>query len=423
MTPFTSKTSVVMRSRSVCTSVNTHTHATTHARGKENVSSHPQFVNSSCVSHPLLSLFVLSADVSHFVKPGTALDAEARHRATTIYLVNKAIPMLPPILCEQLCSLNPNVDRLAYSTIFTMNKSTGKVSDTKKPWFGRTVIRTAARLNYETAQWLMEFDRAKLNGRPATEEDFEGQLKINMTRGHPYRPVDCVSIDELLNDMQLLHRVSMRRRKDRFEIGSLTLSNVKLQFQLDADRNPCGFYTYPLYDSNRVVEECMLLANMLVAHQCVAFCRDVALLRRHPPPNEKSMTKVAQACQELGFDIDAHTAGTLQRSMDAYEQIFVGRTHGVDDQTIVDGTIPIRQVLEPLCTKPMQLAKVTKRECAHGARFKHVKYKSPLTRSFRCLSLCSISARTIPILRIGVTTPCTSLSTLISLLLFVVTLM
>ena len=202
----------------------------------------------------------------------------------------------------------------------------------------------------------MEFDRSKLNGRPATEDDFTGDLKANMSRGHPYRPVDCVSIDELLSDMQLLHRVSMLRRADRFQNGSLTLSNVKLQFKLDEQRNPCGFYTYPIYDSNRVVEECMLLANLLVAHQCVTFCKNVALLRRHPPPNEKSMQRVAQSCKELGFDIDASTAGTLQASLEAYEEMFVGKVHGVNDEACIDGKIPIRQVLEPMCTKPMTLA-------------------------------------------------------------------
>lgn len=104
--------------------------------------------DAQLILFPICFSFVL-ADVSYFVKPGTALDAEARHRATTIYLVNKALPMLPPILCEQLCSLNPNVDRLAYSCIFYISKTTGKLSTTKPPWFGRTVIRTAARLNYE----------------------------------------------------------------------------------------------------------------------------------------------------------------------------------------------------------------------------------------------------------------------------------
>src|SRR4051812_30485531 len=108
--------------------------------------------------------------------------------------------------------------------------------------------------------------------------------------------------------IQLLHRVSMLRRADRFASGSLTLQNIKLQFQTDADKNPIGFYSYIIRDSNRVVEECMLLSNMIVAHQCVLFCKQLALLRRHPPPNEQSMQRVSQACAELGFEIDASTA-------------------------------------------------------------------------------------------------------------------
>jgi protein SSD1 len=311
------------------------------------------------IDDDVVEIGVHIADVSHFVHDGSALDAAAKHRATTIYLVQKAIPMLPPILCEQLCSLNPNVDRLAYSCVFQMSTSTGKLLRERGVWYGKSVIRTCCRLNYEAAQLLMEFDRSKIpSGRELQESDFAGtDLAKYMAKDHAYRPVEACSFQQLLDDMQLLHRVSMRRRADRFEVGSLTLSNVKLQFRLDSDKNPTGFVTYPIYDSNRVVEECMLLANLLVAEQCVKFCRSIALLRRHPPPNEQSMRKVNQACQELGYDIDATTAGSLQRSLDQHQGRFVGRKHGVNDATIEDGTIPLRQVLEPLCTKPMQLAK------------------------------------------------------------------
>jgi len=302
------------------------------------------------------------ADVSAFVRPGTKLDAEARHRATTIYLVQKALPMLPPILCEQLCSLNPNQDRLAYSTIFHLSLSSGEVIRTGdlKPWFGRTIIRTCCRLNYETAQQLMDLDLTAIRaaGRTFQESDLEGELKQTLAPGMPYRPVDCVSFAQLVDDMQLLHRVTMRRRAARFAAGSLTLSNVKLQFALDASRTEAtGFVTYELRDSNRVVEEAMLLANMLVAEKCVDACKSIALLRRHPPPNEKSMAKVAAACAELGYDIDASTAGKLQASLSSFEGRFVGAVHGFNDENVSPGEVPLRQVLEPMCTKPMQLAR------------------------------------------------------------------
>ena len=94
------------------------------------------------------------ADVSYFLEEGTPLDDEAKKRATSTYLVQKVIPMLPPILCEQLCSLNPNVDRLAFSCIWIMNKD-GSLSD-KPVWYGRTVIRSCAKLDYPTAQRMID---------------------------------------------------------------------------------------------------------------------------------------------------------------------------------------------------------------------------------------------------------------------------
>lgn len=94
------------------------------------------------------------ADVTFFVKPNSDLDTEARRRATTVYLVQRAIPMLPPLLCETLCALHPYVDRLAYSCIWKMNANGTRVDE--PPWFGRTVIRSCCKLDYQTAQRMID---------------------------------------------------------------------------------------------------------------------------------------------------------------------------------------------------------------------------------------------------------------------------
>lgn len=94
------------------------------------------------------------ADVTYFVTPNSELDREARRRATTIYLVQQSIPMLPPLLCEELCSLNPQVDRLTYSCIWRMNVD-GTLVD-EPAWFGRTIIRSCCKLDYQTAQHMIE---------------------------------------------------------------------------------------------------------------------------------------------------------------------------------------------------------------------------------------------------------------------------
>ncbi|KAJ1550441.1 hypothetical protein HK405_000588, partial [Cladochytrium tenue] len=102
----------------------------------------------------LVEVGVHIADVSYFVKPGTALDTEARRRATTVYLTQKSIPMLPRLLCEELCSLNPGVDRLAFSVTWKMDPKSAEIVG--KPWFGRSIIRSCAKLSYDHAQRLIE---------------------------------------------------------------------------------------------------------------------------------------------------------------------------------------------------------------------------------------------------------------------------
>ncbi len=147
----------------------------------------------------------------HFVKPDTALDREARERATSIYLVNECIPMLPRILSERLCSLNTGQDSLSFSAVFELNARGDIVSER----FGRGVIRNAFQMSYEVAQSIID-DRMDL-------EDI--RKKIDPTTSHT--PHDVVTA------VQALNRLSHVMRKTRFDAGSVTLQSVKLSFRLD----------------------------------------------------------------------------------------------------------------------------------------------------------------------------------------------
>ncbi|KAL9186602.1 hypothetical protein ACHAXT_005840 [Thalassiosira profunda] len=254
------------------------------------------------------------ADVSHFIQPKTAVDEEAQKRATTVYLVNGIVPMLPKPLCEIACSLNEDVERLAFSCVWKMNKDgtlSKKGGGKGKPkqddiWYGRTVIKSCARLDYATAQNII--DGKVATGERNADEKFWPKSR-QPTGGH--------TIDEVAADVRLMHTVAMARRKLRFENGALALNGIKLSFQLEDDgETPKLCAPYPIRDSNRLIEEFMLLANYLVAQRLITHAHGRALLRNHSPPIEQGMQQVVDVSKEsLGFEIDTTNSSTLQESL------------------------------------------------------------------------------------------------------------
>ena len=255
------------------------------------------------------------ADVSYFVRPETQVDKEALRRSTTVYLVDRTIPMLPRPLCEIACSLNENVERLAFSCVWTMQmdgnlrSKDGKASATiEDVWYGRTVIRSCARLDYSTAQNII--DGTVAFGESEDEMDDSLWPKSR-------RPTGGHTIEQVAADVRLLHKVGMARRKLRFDHGALALHGVKLTFTLDQDgRTPLLAAPYPIRDSNRLVEEFMLLANFLVAQRLITHTGDLALLRCHSDPSADGLADLVQIAKTtMNFDIDTSTSQTLHDSL------------------------------------------------------------------------------------------------------------
>ena len=198
------------------------------------------------LANGLLEVGVHIADVSHFVYPGTALDKEARFRATTVYLVQKAIPMLPRLLCEELCSLNPDVDRLSFSVVWIMNTDGDIVEE---PWFGKSIIRSRGKLAYEHAQAIIEGKTWK-SLPPVT-------LSVGTT------------FEDIKKDVLLFYELSRKLRKKRYDAGALSIQSIKLWFALDAVGNPVSTGVYQIKDSNRLIEEVLLsLASLLIDSLC-----------------------------------------------------------------------------------------------------------------------------------------------------------
>ncbi|XP_059162811.1 DIS3-like exonuclease 2 isoform X2 [Physella acuta] len=263
------------------------------------------------------------ADVSYFVKEDTELDMVASRRATSVYLVQKVVPMLPRLLCEQLCSLNPDEDRLTFSVIWTLNEK-GEIFD---EWYGRSVIRSCVKLSYEHAQGFIEDP-----GRQWRDDELP--------------PItNSFTASDIVTKVLLLNKIAVNLRKQRFDNGALRLDQVKLQFALNKESGlPNGYSVYQQKDSNRLIEEFMLLANMAVAHKIKTSFPDTAILRRHPPPQVKPLEAVEELCESFGLKIDAATAGDLQKSLLKY--------HKEDDFSLAR-----IQVLVVLISKPMQNAK------------------------------------------------------------------
>ncbi|XP_074819508.1 DIS3-like exonuclease 2 isoform X2 [Natator depressus] len=262
------------------------------------------------------------ADVSYFVLEGTALDQVASGRATSVYLVQKVIPMLPRLLCEELCSLNPMKDRLTFSVMWKMTPE-GKILD---EWFGRTVICSCVKLSYDHAQSMIE----------NPNRVFGSEELPPVSPQHP--------VDEIHQAVLNLHQIAKHLRKQRFIDGALRLDQLKLSFTLDKESGmPQGCYIYQYRDSNKLVEEFMLLANMAVAHQIYRSFPQQALLRRHPPPQTKMLNDLMEFCDQMGLEIDFSSAGALHKSLN---EMF-----GADSYAEAR-----KEVLTTMFSRPMQMA-------------------------------------------------------------------
>ncbi|XP_042560492.1 DIS3-like exonuclease 2 isoform X2 [Clupea harengus] len=262
------------------------------------------------------------ADVGYFVEEGNALDFIASRRATSVYLVQKVVPMLPRLLCEELCSLNPLIDRLTFSVVWKLSPE-GKILS---EWFGRSVIRSCVKLSYDHAQSMID----------APDKLFTAEELPPCSPEHP--------IDEIHQAVLNLHSIARRLRSQRFEGGALRLDQMKLAFTLDRESGmPQGCYIYQYRDSNKLVEEFMLLANMATAHQLYRTFPGLALLRRHPPPQTKMIDDLQEFCDQMGLNIDFSSAGALHSSLH--------ETLGNDQYTS-----PRKEVLTNMCSRPMQMA-------------------------------------------------------------------
>ncbi|MBR4964789.1 MAG: ribonuclease R [Alistipes sp.] len=232
------------------------------------------------------------ADVTHYVTPGSVVDSEAQERATSVYLVDRTVPMLPERLCNDLCSLRPHEDKLCFSAVFTMNENAEILDE----WFGRTVIHSDRRFAYEEAQEVIESGRG----------DFS---------------------EEIIT----LHNLAQRLRQDRFKHGAIAFARDEIRFKLDEKGRPVGVYTKIQKEANQLIEEFMLLANRRVAEFCahrIANGRRVPrpmVFRVHDEPSEDKLQRFREFALRFGHYFKANKGRAVAKEMNKLLGSIAGR--------------------------------------------------------------------------------------------------
>ncbi|RYP74231.1 hypothetical protein DL771_003164 [Monosporascus sp. 5C6A] len=231
------------------------------------------------------------ADVSHFVKPNNAMDTEASIRGTTVYLVDKRIDMLPMLLGTDLCSLKPYVERYAFSVIWELDQS----ADIVNVRFTKSVIKSREAFSYEQAQIRIDDDSQQ---------------------------------DDLTKGMRMLLMLSKKLKQKRMDAGALSLSSPEVKVQMESETSdPIDVKTKELLDTNSLVEEFMLLANITVARKIYEAFPQTALLRRHAAPPKTNFDELANQLKvkrgmDLRVDSSKAVADSLDRCVDPREPFF-----------------------------------------------------------------------------------------------------
>jgi len=279
------------------------------------------------------------ADVTHYVQPGSLIDKEAINRATSVYLVDRTVPMLPEKLSNSLCSLRPNEDKLCFSAVFEMDNNAAVM----KQWFGRTVIRSTSRLSYEEAQVIIDTGEGKMS-----------------------------------NEIHTLHQLAQALRQDRFKKGSISFERAEPKFLLDEKGKPLSVYFVENTTSHQLIEEFMLLANRRVAEFCTGILQTesparngngkVCVYRVHDKPNMEKLEKFATFVSRFGYSLKT----TSDRSIATSLNKLLTKVKGKKEENMV----------ETLALRSMAKADYSTDNVGHyGLGFKHYShFTSPIRR-------------------------------------------
>ncbi|MDJ1468754.1 ribonuclease R [Xanthocytophaga flava] len=272
------------------------------------------------------------ADVTHYVTPGTSLEREAFARATSVYLVDRTIPMLPERLSNDLCSLRPNEDKLTFSSVFEMDE-TGKIYN---EWFGRTIIHSNRRFTYEEVQRILEGESG-----------------------------------DFAEDLRLLNDIAKQMKEDRFKNGAMSFETIEVKFKLDEKGVPLAVYPKIRKDAHKLIEEFMLLANKKVAEWVYKYKKgkekNTMVYRIHESPDNEKVKLFASFIRRFGYKIQTES-GKIADSMNQLIEDLEGK--------------PEQFTLQNLAIRTMAKARYSTEPLGHfGLAFAHyTHFTSPIRR-------------------------------------------
>ncbi|MFR9650399.1 MAG: ribonuclease R [Rikenellaceae bacterium] len=233
------------------------------------------------------------ADVTHYVRPGSVIESEAKERATSVYLVDRTVPMLPERLSNELCSLRPNEESLCFSAVFTINENIEILEE----WFGRTVIYSDRRFTYAEAQEIIE-------GKPGDYQD----------------------------EIRTMNRLAQALRAERFKAGAIGFEREEMKFELDEQGRPVGVYVKEAKESNKMIEEFMLLANRRVAEFCAMKIgakrrsKRTMVFRIHDKPDEERLESFRSFILRFGHYFKASKGVAVAKELNKLLSTIKGST-------------------------------------------------------------------------------------------------
>ena len=287
------------------------------------------------------------ADVSHYLEPGTILDDEAYERATSVYLVDRVVPMLPEVLSNNACSLRPKEEKYTFSAIFELNKKVEII----KQWFGKTVICSDARFTYEEAQHIIETQSIHI----------PKEISLN---NKAYKITTALK-DAIIN----LDVLAKSLRNQRMKYGAIFFDKVEVKFQLDINNAPLGVYFKTSKDANKLIEEFMLLANKRVAEYIAKQSPTKTFIYRiHDSPDAQKLQNLQRISSQFGHSFNIKDPTKISKSLNKLLKAVVGKK----EQNLID-TLAIRS---------MSKAEYSTKNIGHyGLSFKNYShFTSPIRR-------------------------------------------
>ncbi|WP_353777142.1 ribonuclease R [Winogradskyella sp. 3972H.M.0a.05] len=269
------------------------------------------------------------ADVSHYVKPNTILDDEAYNRATSVYLVDRVVPMLPEILSNNACSLRPHEEKYTFSAVFKLNDK----AEIKDQWFGRTVTYSDARFAYEEAQSIIE-------NNMVTERSRNHHINTNIPKEVSLTGKAYDTKPEIAEAVLVLDRLAKKMRLKRMSSGAVSFDKIEVKFNLDDDNNPTGVFFKESKDANKLIEEFMLLANKKVAEFIgKQNPKKTFVYRVHDEPDDSKLAALQNIVSRFGYKLDFRDRKTTTASLNK----LLKDVKGQKEQNMVD-TLAVRSM-------------------------------------------------------------------------------